>query len=93
MVMRSHHYFLFVAPNRCCHAICGCAIYRHPDKNPEDATATAKFQAINNAYRRLTEADEVNSDDGFDEHDGSGAVRTLVIPSRYDRDFHTSQHA
>lgn len=50
-------------------------VYRHPDKNPDDETATAKFQAINTAYRRLTQADtKVDSDDEDDDEEGFGGL-------------------
>jgi hypothetical protein len=50
---------------------------RHPDKNLDDPSATAKFQKINNAYRRLTESDdEADSLDG--DEDEARAVRSQL---------------
>ena len=43
------------------------ALKTHPDKNPDDPDASAKFRKVSEAYKRLTE--ENNEDDEYDDED------------------------
>ena len=64
---------------------------RHPDKNPDDETATAKFQSINNAYRRLTNPDPeaVDSDDEGDDGTFNPEVSSSYAQARWSRAIHS----